>query len=79
MKGGAATTTASSDVDFDVTGRRGRDEREGGQSRMMHPGGGARAVALASDDVPRREEPRRTRTLPPWQNKISRQFRRRDN
>jgi hypothetical protein len=27
IKGGAATTTASSDVDFDVTGRRGRDKR----------------------------------------------------
>jgi hypothetical protein len=26
IKGGATTTTASSDVDFDVTGRRGRDE-----------------------------------------------------
>ena len=32
MKGGAATTTASSDVDVnvDVTGRRGRDERARG-------------------------------------------------
>jgi hypothetical protein len=27
MKGGAVSTTASSKVDVDVTGRRGRDER----------------------------------------------------
>jgi hypothetical protein len=31
---------------------------------MMHPGGGARAAALASDDVPRQEEPRQMHTLP---------------
>ncbi len=52
---------------------------EGGRSRMMRPGGGARAVALASDDVRWREEPRQTLALPPRQNKISRQFRQQEN
>jgi hypothetical protein len=46
---------------------------------MMHPGGGARAIALASDDVPQQEEPRRTRVLPPWQNKIDCQIQQREN
>ncbi len=80
MKGGAATTTASSKVNFDVTGRHRRDERaRGGWSRMMRPGGGARAVVLALNNVPWREEPRQTRALPPRQNKIGGQFWRWEN
>jgi hypothetical protein len=62
MKGGAATTTALSDVDVNVTGYRGRDKR----ARDDCPG--ARAFTLASDNAPRREEPRQMRALPPRQN-----------
>jgi hypothetical protein len=52
--------------------------REGWRSRMMRSGGGVCAAALASDDAPRREEPRLTRALPPQQNVIGRRFRQRE-
>ncbi len=61
----------------DGSPRKGRT-REGRRSRMMRSGGGARAAALALDDVPRQEEPRRTRALPLRKNVIGRRFRRRE-
>jgi hypothetical protein len=45
---------------------------------MMRPGGKARAVALALDDAPRREEPHQKRALPPRQNEIGRWVRRQE-